>query len=116
MNGKIDLFFEHGGKYWIADWKTNWMGRTYRAYNHAALNSDMIANSYLMQAAIYVLAVDKFLKSRVRDYDYNRHFGGVFYLFVRGMDGKRQDQGVFTMRPELDFIRELAEIFPGGAQ
>ena len=116
MNGKIDLFFEHGGKYWIADWKTNWMGRTYRAYNHAALNSDMIANSYLMQAAIYVLAVDKFLKSRVRDYDYNRHFGGVFYLFVRGMDGKRQDQGVFTIRPELDFIRELAEIFPGGAQ
>lgn len=76
----------------------------------------MIANYYLMQAAIYVLAVDKFLKSRVRDYDYNRHFGGVFYLFVRGMDGKRPDQGVFTMRPELDFIRELAEIFPGGVQ
>ena len=115
MNGKIDLFFEHGGKYWIADWKTNWLGRKYSTYNHAALSSDMIANSYLMQAAIYVLAVDKFLKSRVRDYDYNRHFGGVFYLFVRGMDGKRPDQGVFTMRPELDFIRELAEIFPGGA-
>ncbi|MEI8244558.1 MAG: exodeoxyribonuclease V subunit beta [Lentisphaerota bacterium] len=116
MNGKIDLFFEHGGKYWIADWKTNWMGRAYRAYNHAALNSDMIANSYLMQAAIYVLAVDKFLRFRVPGYDYNRHFGGVFYLFVRGMDGRTPDQGVFTMRPELDFIRELAEIFTGGAQ
>ena len=116
MNGKIDLFFEHCGKYWIADWKTNWLGRKYSTYNHAALSSDMIANSYLIQAAIYVLAVDKFLKFRVPGYDYNRHFGGVFYLFVRGMDGKRPDQGVFTMRPELDFIRELAEIFPGGVQ
>ncbi len=116
MNGKIDLFFEHGGKYWIADWKTNWLGRPYRAYNHAALSGDMIAKSYLMQAAIYALAIDKFLKFRMPDYDYNRHFGGVFYLYVRGMDGLRPDQGVFKMRPELDFIRELAKIFPGGVR
>ena len=116
MNGKIDLFFEHGGRYWIADWKTNWLGRSYSAYNHAALSGDMIARSYLMQACIYALAVDKFLKFKVRDYDYNRHFGGVFYLYVRGMDGQRPDQGVFKMRPELNFIRELSEIFPGGSQ
>ncbi len=116
MNGKIDLFFEHGGKYWIADWKTNWLGRPYSAYNHAALTSDMIAKSYLMQAAIYVLAVDKFLNFRVPDYDYNRHFGGVFYLYVRGMDGLRRNQGVFKMCPELDFIRELSKIFPGGVR
>ena len=116
MNGKIDLFFEHGGKYWIADWKTNWLGRPYSAYNQTSLNSDMIAKSYLMQASIYALAVDKFLKLRVPDYDYNRHFGGVFYLYVRGMDGQTPDQGVFKMRPELDFIRELSKIFPGGVQ
>jgi exodeoxyribonuclease V beta subunit len=116
MNGKIDLFFEHGGKYWIIDWKTNWLGRQYSAYNHEALTADMIAKTYLMQASIYALAVDKYLKFRLPDYDYGHHFGGVFYLYVRGMDGLTPGHGVFKMRPEYDFIRELSEIFPGGGQ
>lgn len=116
MNGKIDLFFEHGGKYWIIDWKTNWLGRPYSAYNQDALAADMIAKTYLMQASVYALAVDKYLKFRLPDYDYERNFGGVFYLFVRGMDGCSPNQGAFKMRPEQSFIRELSEIFPGGAQ
>jgi ATP-dependent exoDNAse (exonuclease V) beta subunit len=76
MNGVIDLLFWHNEKIYIADWKTNWLPN----YENAAMESEMEANAYRMQAAIYADAVQRFLWQRDLPASC---FGGVLYIFVR---------------------------------
>jgi len=99
MNGVIDLFFEHNGKYYILDWKSNFLGDSPDCYTPDKLNEAMNENNYHLQHLIYTAAVDLFLKSRLPDYDFNKHFGGVIYVFLRGVR-KNIDSGIFTTVPE----------------
>jgi len=99
MNGKIDLFFEHNGKYYILDWKSNYLGDTLDCYTPEKLNDAMNESNYHLQYLIYTVAVNKYLKTRLPNYDYDMHFGGVVYLFVRGMRIGEQ-AGVFVCKPE----------------
>jgi exodeoxyribonuclease V beta subunit len=115
MNGKIDLVFKAGGKYWLADWKTNSLGRAYSNYTPDAIRNSMVASRYPVQAAIYTVALDRLLRQRLPDYCPEEHFGGVFYLYVRGMDGNSADTGVFHMPYHADFVENLKEVFPGGS-
>ncbi len=76
----------------------------------------MIEHRYDFQYHIYSLALHRFLQSRILDYDYDTHFGGVYYLFLRGIDGQKIDtglQGIFAIRPEKALIEELEEVFRG---
>ncbi|WP_315820730.1 PD-(D/E)XK nuclease family protein [Paraflavitalea speifideaquila] len=84
MNGKIDLFFEQGGRYYILDWKSNYLGNELADYSPAALVKAMNEHNYHLQYLIYTLAVKKYLESRLTQFDYHTQFGGVIYLFVRG--------------------------------
>lgn len=106
MNGKIDLFFAHEDRFYILDWKTNYLGDSVAAYEPDALKAAMDAESYHLQYLIYTVAVVKYLRSRVPGFSYDRHFGGVIYLFLRGVRSGASS-GVFTARPEADFIAKL---------
>ncbi len=109
MNGKIDLFFEHGGKYYILDWKSNYLGDTIEDYSPAALANAMNESNYHLQYLIYALAVKKYLTSRVPAFDYERDFGGVIYVFMRGVR-KGSSSGIFLGKPSLEKMSLLEGI------
>lgn len=109
MNGKMDLFFEHRGKYYILDWKSNYLGSTLEDYAPAVLTKAMNESNYHLQYLIYTVAAKKYLQTRLANFNYERQFGGVIYLFVRGMRNN-SDTGIFTCKPPLAKIRQLEDI------
>jgi len=112
MKGFIDLIFEFNNKWYIVDYKSNFLGDSYNDYSIDAMNTAMADHHYFLQYHIYVIALHKYLQFRLKDYDYNEHFGGVFYLFIRGMHPEQSPlQGVFFDQPDCDFIHKLSELF-----
>jgi exodeoxyribonuclease V beta subunit len=94
LKGYIDLVFEHAGRYWILDWKSNHLGDTAAAYAPASLATAMTQHGYHLQHLLYTVALHRHLGSTLADYDYDHHFGGVLYLFVRGVRPGWQVEGV----------------------
>ena len=108
MTGSMDLVFEFDGRYHLADYKSNWLGGDPDAYRADRLSRVMGREAYDLQYLIYTVALHRYLGQRVADYDYATHFGGVFYLFVRGMDPARgADCGVFRDRPSPSLVAAL---------
>ena len=107
LRGFIDLIFRHEGRYYIVDWKSNWLGNRPEDYDEAGVDAAMRAHHYALQAHLYVLAADRFLRARLPEYDYETHFGGVFYLFLRGIDPFRPGRGVYHCRPALALVEKL---------
>ena len=112
LHGAIDLVYEHAGRWWILDWKSNHLGWDARDYEPAALRQAMDDNGYHLQLALYTVAVHRWLQRRLPGYDYERHFGGVHYLFVRGVrpgwqgaDGR--PLGVHFDRPAPALVQAL---------
>ncbi|MDA0149127.1 exodeoxyribonuclease V subunit beta [Vibrio sp. LaRot3] len=112
LKGFIDLVFEHQGKYYVLDWKSNHLGDDVSDYHGEALNHAMADHRYDLQYQIYALALHRFLRSRVANYDYQQHFGGVYYLFLRGMDGE-SGHGIFSAKPSLAMLDELDRLIDG---
>lgn len=110
VRGSIDLVFRHNGKYYLVDYKSNFLGSTLSDYNHEALKKEMLHSHYDWQYLIYTLALHRYLQSVVPHYDYARDFGGIFYLFLRGMNGEPQS-GVFYDHPSVELITELDGVF-----
>lgn len=110
VRGSIDLVFRHNGKYYLVDYKSNFLGSSLADYNQEALKKEMLHSHYDWQYLIYTLALHRYLQSVVPDYDYARDFGGVFYLFLRGMNGE-PESGVFYDRPSVELITELDGVF-----
>ncbi len=114
MKGYIDLVFEYQGRYYLADYKSNHLGDTPEAYDAVALTEAMAAHHYELQYLIYAVALHRHLATRIADYDYNSHFGGVYYLFLRGMEpALGAAGGVYFDRPERAFIEALDGLFAG---
>ncbi|RMD89365.1 MAG: exodeoxyribonuclease V subunit beta [Calditrichaeota bacterium] len=110
MKGYIDLVFQHKDKYYIVDWKTNYLGPEVSDYSREAMETAMVENLYILQYHIYTLALHRYLSLRLPDYQYDRHFGGVFYLFVRGIDPDvGVEYGIFQARPSKQIITELTD-------
>ena len=107
LRGFIDLLFHHEGRYYVLDWKSNWLGNTPEAYNSEGVARSMRQHRYGLQAYLYVLAVDRFLAARLPDYEYERHFGGVFYVFLRGVDSAFPQRGIFRDRPDLALLERM---------
>ena len=112
LKGFIDLVFEHQGKYYVLDWKSNYLGENVADYHGEALKAAMADHRYDLQYQIYALALHRFLRSRVPNYDYQTHFGGVYYLFLRGMDGA-SEHGIFSARPTLEFLEDMDSLIDG---
>ncbi|MRS14172.1 exodeoxyribonuclease V subunit beta [Enterobacteriaceae bacterium RIT691] len=116
LKGFIDLVFRHEGRYFLLDYKSNWLGESPEAYTQQAMAQAMQSHRYDLQYQLYSLALHRYLRHRLADYDYERHFGGVIYLFLRGVDGGESGQGVFSTRPSAALIDGLDALFSGASQ
>ena len=108
INGVIDLVFEYQNRYYVVDYKSNWLGPTLEDYAPERLASAMRERRYDLQAMLYALALHRYLDQRLTDYQYERHFGGCYYLFLRALRppcGNRY--GVYFERPEAAELAEL---------
>ena len=111
LKGFIDLVFVYEGRYFVLDYKSNWLGSTNAAYRPETMAAAVLAHRYELQYLFYVLALHRLLKVRLPDYDYDRHVGGALYLFLRGMSAP--SGGVFAARPSREMIETLDAAFAG---
>ena len=110
VRGTMDLVFSHQDKYYLLDYKSNFLGETLKDYDQTALKKAMLEHHYDWQYLLYVVALHRYLKTRLPHYDYNRDFGGVVYAFLRGMNGSPQS-GIFFDKPDWQLIQQLEELF-----
>ena len=85
FKGFVDLMFHHKGYFYLLDWKSNFLGHSYQDYQLECLEREMQQSHYLLQGMMYLLALHRYLKKHVPQYDYHMHFGGIFYVFIRGL-------------------------------
>jgi exodeoxyribonuclease V beta subunit len=118
LRGFIDLCFEHEGRYYLLDWKSNHLGTRPVDYAAPSLARAMAEHAYHLQALLYTVALHRLLALRLPGYRYEAHFGGVFYLFVRGVrpgclaeDGT--PLGVVAHRPAEDTVQALSDLLEG---
>lgn len=108
ITGFIDLVFEHEGRFYIADYKSNLLGRRLSDYAPEALAKAMFERRYDLQYLLYILALHRYLRHRVAAYHYDQHMGGAYYLFLRGMRPEHGPRyGVYFDLPPLSLIEEL---------
>jgi exodeoxyribonuclease V beta subunit len=112
LKGYIDLVFEHDGRFYLADYKSNWLGPGPADYTPPALNAAMAEHRYDLQYLVYTVALHRYLRLRVADYDYARHFGGAYYLFLRGMGPG--GAGIYFDRPPPALVAALEAALCGG--
>lgn len=110
MTGIIDLAVEHDGKAYVLDYKSNYLGPDAAAYDDATLRSAMAEHNYPLQYFIYSVALCRYLRTRNATFDYDTDFGGIHYLFLRGMEGSA-GAGIFSDRPPATLIAALDELF-----
>jgi exodeoxyribonuclease V beta subunit len=115
MNGIVDLVFRRGGRYFFVDWKTDALGD----FGADALDAAMRGRNYLFQAIVYCVALNNWLRACLGPaYDFSRHFGGGFYLFMRGIPradstGGETGAGVFKIRPALSELTKWTSDLAG---
>jgi len=109
MTGLVDLTYRHDGKWYVLDYKSNRLP----AYDAAAMQRAMAHSEYDLQALIYTLALHRWLRFRLRDgYDYARDFGGIRYVFCRGLDASRSDSpGIHAQRFPPELVDALDALF-----
>lgn len=113
LRGFIDLTFEHEGKVYVVDYKSNYLGESYDDYHRLACEQSMIEHHYYLQGSLYGLAVHRQAMARDPEYSYERNFGGIFYLFVRGMTPVTPGAGVHFFRPEKSEMDALGHALEG---
>ncbi|WOB90201.1 exodeoxyribonuclease V subunit beta [Providencia sp. PROV175] len=111
LKGFIDLTFYWKGKFYLLDYKSNYLGKDASFYTQEAMAEAMIDHRYDLQYQLYSLALHRYLKQRMPNYDYETHFGGVYYLFLRGIDNIHSSNGIFFYRPIEPFIEALDSLF-----
>ncbi|HAT6345178.1 TPA: exodeoxyribonuclease V subunit beta [Aeromonas hydrophila] len=111
LKGFIDLVFEWQGRWYLLDYKSNHLGMSPADYSRPALEQAMAEHRYDLQYQLYSLALHRLLALRLPGYDFEQHFGGVFYLFLRGMP----QGGIFHTRPSRELVLGLDRLFSEGA-
>ena len=111
LRGFIDLVFEHEGRWYVVDWKSNFLGAVASAYSPARLDVAMEMHHYFLQYHLYAVALHRHLRARMAGYEPAKHFGGVYYLFLRGMSPRHPaGTGIFHDRPADALIADLSEL------
>jgi exodeoxyribonuclease V beta subunit len=127
LTGSIDLAFAQGQRWWVLDWKSNWLGERDAAgqprrcgprhYGTGAMASLMAANHYPLQAHLYLVALHRYLRWRLPGYDPATHLGGYVYVFLRGVPGPTtasEVPGVFVEQPPLQRLLALDRLLEEG--
>ncbi len=118
MHGFIDLVFECEGKYYVCDYKSSHLGDKFSDYNAQALKKNMEGNYYDLQYLIYSLALHRYLKASLANYQPAEHFGGTYYLYLRGMTTavKHSAAGVYYQHVDEHELTALDKLFSGSDQ
>ncbi|ORL61545.1 exodeoxyribonuclease V subunit beta [Pseudomonas putida] len=111
FKGFIDLAFELDGRYYVADYKSNWLGPDAQAYNALAMEQAILEHRYDLQYVLYLLALHRQLRARLPDYDYDRHVGGAVFIFLRGVGSA--GHGLYFAKPPRALIEQLDALFRG---
>ncbi len=109
LKGFIDLVFSHQGRYYVLDYKSNWLGPGDSAYSPEQITDALLSRRYDLQYCLYLLALHRLLSVRLPGYDYDQHVGGAVSYFLRGVG--RVDVGVHNDRPPREFIEALDRAF-----
>ena len=112
MTGSIDLAFEHHGKWYVVDYKSNTLGQRVGDYGKDGMDAAMSQHHYVLQYHIYAVAMHRYLQLRLGEaYSFASHFGGVRYLFLRGMSPDyAAGTGVFQDSPPEALIEGLSRL------
>ena len=111
LKGYIDAIFRFGERYYLVDWKSNYLGDDYGNYASSELAMTVAADDYFLQYNLYVTALDRLLQQRIENYDYHRHFGGVFYIFLRGIGSEPDNPtGIFYDYPDPRLVSGLSQL------
>lgn len=117
LRGFIDSVFYDGERYFLIDYKSNHLGSRQADYLPDRLIQPMIDHDYILQYLIYSLALDRHLSQRLAGYDYEEHFGGVYYLFLRGLaETHVPGCGVFFDRPSREMIDRASSLLGHGSR
>ncbi|HZC59264.1 MAG TPA: 3'-5' exonuclease, partial [Chthoniobacterales bacterium] len=115
MRGFIDLLFRFGEHYYIVDWKSNWLGNQPSDYDVEGIRACMLQHSYYLQYHLYAVAADLYLSRRISGYEYDKQFGGVFYVFFRGLDPEKPSRAIFHNKPPAPLVHALRQLLIGGS-
>lgn len=113
LKGFIDLVFEHDGRYYVIDYKSNWLGPDDAAYTPQAMRAAVLDARYELQYVLYLFALHRQLRVRLPGYDYDRHVGGAAYVFLRGVHA--ESRGVHVERVPRELIEALDALFSAEA-
>ena len=114
MRGFMDLVFRWNGRYYLADYKSNHLGDRLEDYQSRGMEAAMEEHRYGLQCLIYTVALHRYLGRRLAGYQYSSHFGGAYYLFLRGMRAEPgSSTGVWFHRPDEALVDRLDEVFGG---
>ncbi|QCI21739.1 exodeoxyribonuclease V subunit beta [Buchnera aphidicola (Hyadaphis tataricae)] len=109
LTGFIDLVLFWNDKYYIIDYKSNWIGKNDNCYSYDHIKKEMIKKRYDIQYQIYTIAVHQYLKTKIKKYNYEKHFGGILYIFLRAIHNKKHN-GVFYVLPKFKMIERLIDL------
>ena len=113
LKGFIDLTFCYEGRYYLLDYKSNYLGGSLADYEQQELQREIHEASYDLQYHIYTVALHRFLENKLPDYSYDTHFGGAFYLFLRGINEEGRE-GIFFDRPSFATVKKLNDYIREG--
>ncbi|UDG81147.1 RecBCD enzyme subunit RecB [Candidatus Hartigia pinicola] len=111
LKGFIDLFFLWNDKFYILDYKSNHLGDDAKSYTQEIMYEAMINHRYDLQYQLYSLAIHRYLNQRLMNYSYDNHFGGIYYLFLRGIEQNQSKNGIFFYRPTEIFLDKFDQLF-----
>ncbi len=117
LNGVIDLIFFYKNKYYIIDYKSNWFGNNILYYNKNNIINNIILRRYDIQYQIYSIALHNYLKLNINNYNYSTNFGGIYYIFLRGLfieNNYRSYNGILYIKPNEKLILKLNNLFKNG--
>ena len=110
MKGFIDLVFCFQGRYYLVDWKSTFLGDDFTDYATERVTETMWREGYILQYLLYVVALDRYLGFRIKDYQYSSHFGGVYYVFLRGVNpAEGPKYGIYRDLPDESLVRALSD-------
>lgn len=113
FKGFMDLIFEYNGRYFVLDYKSNFLGFAIEDYRQQAMHEAMQEHYYDLQYLVYLAALQRYLKQCLPDYNYEKHLGGAYYLFIRGINNKN-DAGIYFSRPTAKIIDAFEALFLPG--
>lgn len=119
LNGFIDMVFEHQGKYFILDWKSNFLGDKLSDYRRSALEQAIAEHDYAVQWCLYSVALLRWLRLKLPGQDPLQKIGGVVYAFIRGMggslreNGQSAEHGIYSAQVVPQLLRELDDLMGG---